>query len=111
MRTYSYQTTGVTTSEQLAYRNEMLEKQNNLAKGLFGGTTVPQFHTPGLPVGSSPNATIVKMTEVQGKIDAGNQFSACSGQPAGACGGRPRRRRSRRSRQKKMKSKKKYHKI
>lgn len=111
MRTYSYQTTGVTTSEQLAYRNEMLEKQNNLANGLFGGTTVPQFQTAGLQVGTDNNLTIQRMAALQNKVDAGNQYSNCSGKPAETCGGRPRRSRRSRSRQKKMKSKKKYHKI
>jgi hypothetical protein len=112
MRTYSYQTTGVTTADQLAYRNNMIEKQNNLAKGLSGGTPLPQFSATGLPVGIDPNQTIQKMAALQSKMDASNVYSQCSGKAAGTCGGRPRRsRRSRRSRQKKVKSKKKYHKI
>jgi len=111
MRTYSYQTTGITTADQIAYRNDMIEKQNTLA--ISGGTTVPQFHASGPPVGPDNNLTIQKMAEVQGKMDAGNQFSACSGKAAGTCGGKSRskKKRTRRSRQKKMKSKKKYHKI
>ena len=110
MREYSYQTTGVTIADQIANRNNMIEKQNALAQ--MGGTTVPQFSTAGLPVGPGPNAAIQQMAAIQEKMDAGNAYSGCSGKPAGACGGRPRRtRRSRRSRQKKMKSKKKYHKI
>ena len=113
MRTYSYQTTGVTTADQIAYRNNMIEKQNNLAKGLSGGgTTVPQFSTPGPPVGPGINQAIQKMAALQSGQDQINKYSDCSGKAAGTCGGRPRRsRRSRRSRQKKMKSKKKYHKI
>ena len=109
MRTYSYQTTGVTIADQLSYRNTMIEKQNAL---VTGGTTVPQFSTAGLPVGPGPNVTIQRMAAVQEKMDAGNAYSGCSGKAAGQCGGRTRRsRRSRRSRQKKMKSKKKSHKI
>ena len=108
MRTYSYQTTGVTTAHQIAYRNNMMEKQNNLANGLLGGAIVPQFHQNGPAVGVSTNDTIQKMAALQNKMDAGNAYSACTGKPASMCGGR---RRSRRSRQKKMKSKKKYHKI
>ena len=113
MREYSYQTTGVTTEDQIAHRNAMIQKQNNLANGLSGGTTVPQFSTSGAPVGNSPNSTILKMANLQEKVDASNQYSTCTGKAAGTCGGRPRRsKRSRRSRrQKKMKSKKKYHKI
>ena len=112
MRTYSYQTTGVTTADQLAYRNTMIGKQNALAQ--LGGTTVPQFSTAGLPVGPGPNVTIQRMAAVQSQLDANNAYSGCSGKAAGQCGGRTRRSRSmrsRRSRQKKMKSKKKYHKI
>ena len=111
MRTYSYQTTGVTTADQIAHRNDMIERQNALAQ--MGGTTVPQFSTAGLSVGPGPNDAILKMAAVQEKMDASNAYSSCSGKPASQCGGRSRRRsrRSRRSRQKKMKSKKKYHKI
>jgi hypothetical protein len=111
MRTYSYQTTGVTTAQQIAYRNDMMEKQNNLANGLLGGATVPQFHQNGPAVGVSTNDTIQKMAALQSKFDAGNVYSECTGKNASMCGGRRRSRRSRRSRQKKMKSKKKYHKI
>ena len=111
MRTYSYQTTGVSTADQIAYRNSMIEKQNSLA--ISGGTPLPQFATAGIPVGPDNNLTIQKMAAVQSKMDAGNQFSECSGKAAGTCGGRrsKRSKRSKRSRQKKMKSKKKYHKI
>ncbi len=112
MRTYSYQTTGASVSDQIAYRNAMMERQNNLANGtLSGGTTVPQFATSGAPVGINHNTTIQNMANLQSKLDASNAYSTCSGKSAASCGGRRLRSRRSRRRQKKMKSKKKYHKI
>jgi len=95
MRTFTYQTTGVTTKDQIAYRNEMIAKQNALAQS--GGTTVPQFRQAGLPTGPGPNQAIQQMAGKQMQMDHNSKYNGCVGKPAGACGGsRRRRRRTRR---------------
>ena len=95
MRTFTYQTTGVTTADQIAYRNAMVSKQNALAQS--GGTTVPQFRQAGLPTGPGPNQSIQKMAEAQMQMDHNSKYNGCVGKAAGACGG-SRKRRKRRTR-------------
>lgn len=96
-RTFSYQTTGVTTADQIAHRNETVAKQNALAQN--GGTTVPQFREAGAPTGSGSNQAIQGMAGRQLQLDENNTFNGCVGKAAGTCGGsRRRRRRTRRRR-------------
>ena len=101
MRTFSYQTTGVTIDDQIRHRNEMVAKQNELVKS-GGSTTVPQFREAGAPTGNGPNQAIQQMAGRQLQMDENNKFNGCVGKAAGACGGsrktrkRRRRRRTRR---------------
>ena len=101
MREFAYQTTGNGTKEQIAYRNNMTQKQNALAKS-GGGPTVPQFRETGVPTGTSSNSQITQMAGKQMTMDANSKYNGCVGKSASACGG---------SRKKKMKSKKKYRKV
>jgi len=99
MRTFTYQTTGVTTADQIAYRNATVAKQNALAQS--GGTTVPQFRQAGLPTGNGPNQAIQQMAGKQMQMDHNSKYNGCVGKAAGACGGsrkRIKRRRTRRFR-------------
>jgi hypothetical protein len=100
MREFSYQTTGNGTKEQIAYRNNMTQKQNALAKS--GGSTVPQFRQSGVPTGTNTNDTITQMAGKQMTMDANSKYNHCVGKSGASCGG---------SRKKKMKSKKKYRKV
>lgn len=108
MRTFSAQTTGLTTSDQIKYMSTQRQVQNNLAKS--GGATVPQFRVAGPSTGTSVNTNIVNMANHQMKNDANSQFNSCVGQSAASCsgtlkGGRYRRksRRYKRSRKYKLK--------
>lgn len=107
MREFAYQTTGVTTKDQIAYRNNMTQKQNALAKS--GGATVPQFRQAGPSVGPNTNDHIQQMAGKQMQMDANSKYNGCVGKSAGTCGG-SRKRKTRRLKNK-MKQKKKYHKI
>ena len=97
MRTFSYQTTGVTIDDQIRHRNEMVAKQNELVKS-GGSTTVPQFREGGLPTGPGPNQAIQQMAGRQLQMDENSKTNGCVGKPAGACGGsrKTRKRRKRR---------------
>ena len=95
-RTFSYQTTGATTADQIAYRNASVAKQNELVKS--GGATVPQFREAGAPTGPGPNQAIQQMAGRQLQLDENNKFNGCVGKAAGACGGSRRRRKTRRRR-------------
>jgi hypothetical protein len=106
MREFAYQTTGVTTKDQIAYRNNMTQKQNALAKS-GGATTVPQFRQTGPSVGPNSNDHIKQMAGKQMQMDANSKYNGCVGKSAGTCGGSRRKTRSKN----KMKKKKKYHKI
>jgi hypothetical protein len=106
MREFAYQTTGVTTKDQIAYRNNMTQKQNALAKS--GGATVPQFRQSGPSLGPNSNDHIQQMAGKQMQMDANSKYNSCVGKSAGTCGGS--RRKTRRLK-KKMKNKKKYHKV
>jgi hypothetical protein len=108
MREFAYQTTGITTKDQIAYRNNMTQKQNALAKS--GGATVPQFRQAGPSVGPNSNDHIQQMAGKQMQMDANSKYNGCVGKSAGACGGSRRKTRKTRSKNK-MKQKKKYHKI
>lgn len=105
MREFAYQTTGVTTKDQIAYRNNMTQKQNALAKS--GGATVPQFRQSGPSVGPNSNDHIQQMAGKQMQMDANSKYNSCVGKSAGTCGGSRKTRRLK----KKMKNKKKYHKV
>jgi hypothetical protein len=107
MREFSYQTTGLTTKDQIAYRNNMTQKQNALAKS-GGATPVPQFRQSGPSVGPSTNDHIKQMAGKQMQMDANSKYNGCVGKSAGACGGGLRKTRRLK---KKMKNKKKYHKV
>lgn len=107
MREFAYQTTGLTTKDQIAYRNNMTQKQNALAKS-GGATTVPQFRQSGPSVGPNSNDHIQQMAGKQMQMDANSKYNSCVGKSAGACGGS--RKKTRRLK-KKMKNKKKYHKV
>ena len=96
MRTFTYQTTGVTTADQIAYRNAMVAKQNALAQS--GGTTVPQFRQAGLSPGPGPNQAIQQMAGKQMQMDHNSRYNGCVGKAAGTCGGTRRRRRKTRRR-------------
>lgn len=109
MREFAYQTTGITTKDQIAYRNNMTQKQNALAKS-GGATTVPQFRQAGPSVGPSSNDHIQQMAGKQMQMDANSKYNGCVGKSAGACGGSRKPRKTRRLKNK-MKQKKKYHKI
>jgi hypothetical protein len=109
MREFAYQTTGVTTKDQIAYRNNMTQKQNALAKS-GGATTVPQFRQAGPSVGPNSNDHIQQMAGKQMQMDANSKYNGCVGKSAGACGGSRKTRKTRRLKNK-MKQKKKYHKI
>ena len=91
MRTFSYQTTGVTTADQVAHRNETVARQNALAQS--GGNTVPQFREAGAPTGSGPNQAIQQMAGRQVQMDENSKYNGCVGKAAGSCGGSRRRRR------------------
>ena len=91
MRTFSYQTTGATTGDQIAHRNETVARQNALAQS--GGNTVPQFREAGAPTGSGPNQAIQQMAGRQVQMDENSKYNGCVGKAAGACGGSRRRRR------------------
>jgi len=106
MREFAYKTTGITTKDQIAYKNNMTQKQNALAKS-GGAVTVPQFRQGGLPVGTNTNDNLTKLAGKQMQMDANSKYNGCVGKSAGACGGS----RKTRKLQKKMKYKKKYHKI
>jgi hypothetical protein len=56
MRTFSYQTTGVTMADQIQHRNETVARQNALAQS--GGTVVPQFREAGAPTGAGAALTV-----------------------------------------------------
>jgi len=94
MRTFAFQTTGVTTKDQIAYRNNMTQKQNALAKS--GGATIPQFRQAGPSVGPSPNDHIKQMAGKQMQMDANSKYNGCVGKSAATCGGQRKRRRTRR---------------
>ena len=94
MRTFSYQTTGMTTADQIAHRNASVAKQNELVKS--GGATVPQFREAGAPTGSGPNQAIQGMAARQLQMDENSKYNGCVGKAAGACGGSRRRRRGKR---------------
>jgi len=96
-RTFSFQTTGTTTADQIAYRNASVAKQNEMVKS-GGSTTVPQFREAGAPTGNGPNQAIQQMAGRQLQLDENNKFNGCVGKAAGACGGsrKTRRRRKRR---------------
>ena len=97
MRTFSYQTTGVTMQDQIAHRNETVARQNALAQS--GGNTVPQFREGGLPTGNGPNQAIQAMAGRQLQLDENSKYNGCVGKAAASCGGsRRRRRKTRRSR-------------
>ena len=100
-RTFSYQTTGATTADQIRYRNEMVAKQNALAQS--GGTTVPQFREAGAPTGSGPNQAIQQMAGRQLQMDENSKYNGCVGKAAGACGGS---RKTRKMRKRKRKTRK-----
>ena len=112
MREFSYQTTGITTKDQIAYRNNMTQKQNALAKS-GGATTVPQFRQAGPSVGPNSNDHIQQMAGKQMQMDANSKYNGCVGKSAGTCGGSRNTRKTRKTRRlkNKMKQKKKYHKI
>ncbi len=97
MRTFSYQTTGTTTADQIAHRNAMVAKQNAMVQS--GGTppTVPQFREAGVPTGNGPNQAIQQMAGRQLQMDENSKYNGCVGKAAGACGG-SRRRKTRRRR-------------
>lgn len=96
MRTFSYQTTGVTTADQIQHRNETVARQNALAQS--GGTTVPQFREAGAPTGSGPNQAIQQMAGRQLQMDENSKYNGCVGKAAATCGGS--RRKTRRIRRK-----------
>jgi hypothetical protein len=106
MREYTFQTSGATTADQIAHRNNVIAKQNALAQQ--GGTTVPQFREGGVPTGNGPNQAIQRMAANQSQMDANSKYNGCVGKSAGTCGGS--RKKTRRLK-KKMKNKKKYHKV
>ena len=95
MRTFSYQTTGTTTADQIAHRNAMVAKQNAMVQS--GGTpTVPQFREAGAPTGSGTNHAIQQMAGRQLQMDENSKYNGCVGKAAGACGGSRRKTRRRR---------------
>ena len=95
-RTFSYQTTGTTTADQIAYRNASVAKQNEMVKS--GGATVPQFREAGAPTGAGPNQAIQQMAGRQLQMDENSKYNGCVGKAAGACGGSRRRRKTRKRR-------------
>jgi hypothetical protein len=97
MRTFSYQTTGVTIDDQIRHRNEMVAKQNELVKS-GGGPQVPQFREAGAPTGPGPNQAIQQMAGRQLQMDENSKYNGCVGKAAGACGGSRKTRRRRRRR-------------
>jgi hypothetical protein len=109
-REFAYQTTGLTTKDQIAYRNNMTQKQNDLAKS-GGGPSVPQFRESGLSPGPGANDNIKQLAGKQMQMDANSKYNSCVGKNAGACGGSRRRPRRTRKSQKQLKNKKKYYKI
>lgn len=96
MRTFSYQTTGATTEDQIRYRNETVARQNALAQS--GGTTVPQFREAGAPTGAGPNQAIQQMAGRQVQMDENSKYNGCVGKAAATCGGSRKTRRIRRKR-------------
>jgi hypothetical protein len=99
MRTFSYQTTGLSTADQIAHRNETVARQNALAQS--GGTTVPQFREAGAPTGSGPNQAIQQMAGRQLQMDENSKYNGCVGKAAGACGGSRKTRKMRKMRKRK----------
>ena len=95
-RTFSYQTTGTTTADQIKYHNAMVAKQNEMVKS--GGATVPQFREAGAPTGNGPNQAIQQMAGKQLQMDENSKYNGCVGKAAGACGGSRRRKRKTRRR-------------
>jgi len=97
-RTFSYQTTGLSVADQIAYRNASVAKQNEMVKS--GGATVPQFREAGAPTGNGPNQAIQQMAGKQLQMDENSKYNGCVGKAAGACGGtrRRKRRKTRRTR-------------
>jgi hypothetical protein len=95
MREFAFQTSGASTADQIAHRNNVIAKQNALAQS--GGTPVPQFREAGVPTGSGPNQAIQQMAGKQMQMDANSKYNGCVGKAAGACGGTRRRRRRRRT--------------
>ena len=95
MRTFSYQTTGMTTADQIQHRNESVAKQNELVKS-GGATTVPQFREAGAPTGAGTNQAIQGMASKQLQMDENSKYNGCVGKAAGTCGGSRRRRTKRR---------------
>lgn len=111
MREFAFQTTGVTTKDQIAYRNNMTQKQNDLAKS-GGGPTIPQFRESGPSAGPGANENIKQLAGKQMQMDANSKYNSCVGKSAGACGGSRRKNtKQKRKSQKQMKNKKKYYKI
>ena len=112
MRTFSAQTTGISTKDQVAYMSNQRQIQNNLAKsGGANSVTLPQFSSSGLSAGPDTNDAITGMANHQLNLDANNQYTSCIDEPASSCPGtvlggrRTRRTRRTRTRTRRYKSK------